>query len=111
MILKKRKKFFKLKILIIFFTMYLPGCSYKPVIDTAGRSGTFNKSRSENLTNDMIICKELAKNNTNDFIEGYKVAHNWWLRPQTLWLMPKLEYREKKIIKNCLTNRGHSVID
>lgn len=91
--------------------MSLAGCAYNPVIDTAGRSGTFNQSTAQNVTNDIILCKKLAQDNTNSFVESYKVAHNWWLRPQTLWLMPKLEYKEKKLVKNCLTNRGHSVLD
>ena len=49
--------------------------------------------------------------NTNDLIESYKVVHNWYLRPSTLWLMPKAEYTNKKLVKNCLTNRGHSVLN
>lgn len=105
LIMKNFKK--GLIVTLIFFTQ----CTYKPVIDTAGRSGTFNDSNSENLTNDLIICKKLAKDNTNQVIEGYKIAHNWLIRPQTLWLIPKMNYKEKKLIKNCLTNRGHSVID
>ena len=100
----------KEKCLFIIFLIFTQ-CTYNPVVDTSGRSGTFNKSTAENLTNDLIICRELADNYSNNFIEGYKVAHNWWLRPQTLWLMPKLEYKKKKIIKKCLINRGHSVID
>lgn len=100
----------KLLFLILTPTI-LVGCAYNPVIDTAGRSGTFNQSTAQNVTNDIILCKELAKKHTNDFYEGYKTVHNWYLRPQTLWLMPKLEYKEKKLVKSCLTNRGHSVID
>jgi len=99
------------KTYLAILVMSLVGCSYNPVIDTAGRSGTFNKSTAQNVTNDIMLCKQLAKEHTNGVVEGYKVAHNWWLRPQTLWLMPKMEYKEKKLVKNCLTNRGHSVID
>lgn len=99
------------KITLVILVMSLAGCAYNPVIDTAGRSGTFNQSTAQNVTNDIILCKKLAQDNTNSVVESYKVAHNWWLRPQTLWLMPKLEYKEKKLVKNCLTNRGHSVLD
>ena len=42
----------------------LQACVYKPVVDTAGRSGTFDKSKSEELTNDLQHCKTLAKENT-----------------------------------------------
>lgn len=91
--------------------LLITSCAYNPVIDTGGRSGTFNQSKADKITDDVMMCKQLAKNHTNSAVEGYKVAHNWWLRPQTLWLMPKLEYKERKLVKNCLTNRGHSVLD
>ena len=99
------------KLMLVISVMSLAGCAYNPVIDTGGRSGTFNQSKADKITDDVMLCKQLAKKHSNDFIEGYKVAHNWWLRPQTLWLMPKLEYKERKLVKNCLTNRGHSVLD
>ena len=89
----------------------LQACAYKPIIDTAGRSGTFDNDRANQITNDIILCEELAKKNTNDLVESYKVVHNWYLRPSTLWLMPKAEYTNQKLIRNCLTNRGHSVIN
>jgi len=89
----------------------LSACAYKPIIDSNGRSGTFDKSKSENITNDKMLCKKLAKDNTNFFVESYKVVQNWYLRPSTLWLMPKAEYTNEKLIRNCLLNRGHSVIN
>jgi len=89
----------------------LSACAYKPIIDSNGRSGTFDKSKAENITNDTQHCKTLAKQNTNIFVESYKVVQNWYLRPSTLWLMPKAEYTNEKLIRNCLLNRGHSVIN
>ena len=89
----------------------LNACAYKPIIDTAGRSGTFDSDRANLITNDIILCEQLAEKHTNDLVESYKVVHNWYLRPSTLWLMPKAEYTNKKLIRNCLTNRGHSVIN
>src|SRR5210317_479929 len=91
--------------------LLLQNCAYKPIIDTAGRSGTFNNSTAENITSDIIICEELAKKNTNDLVESYKVVHNWYLRPSTLWLMPKAEYTNNKLVRNCLKGRGHNVIN
>ena len=35
------------------------------VVDTKGRSGTFDYSRSEDFTNDKILCEELVKDNVN----------------------------------------------
>ena len=54
----------------------LNACSYRPIIDSNGRSGTFNNSTAENITNDIILCQELAKENTNQLVESYKVVHN-----------------------------------
>ena len=90
----------------------LNACAYKPIIDTAGRSSaSFNESQAKEITNDIMICENLAKQHTNSLVESYKVVHNLYLRPSTLWLMPKAEYTNKKLVKNCLTNRGHSVLN
>ena len=100
---------------IILFTMLsltlLQACSYKPIIDTAGRSGTFNEDKAKEITNDIILCEQLAEKNTNQLVESYKVVHNWYLRPSTLWLMPKAEYNRENLVRNCLTKRGHSVLN
>ena len=40
-------------------------CGYKPIIDTAGRSGTFDQDRANLITDDTLHCKTLAKDNTN----------------------------------------------
>ena len=96
---------------LAIFVCLLQGCAYKPIIDTAGRSGTFDRDRANLITDDIIICEELAKKNTNDLVESYKVVHNWYLRPSTLWLMPKAEYTNNKLVRNCLKGRGHNVIN
>ena len=41
--------------------MLLQACSYKPIVDTAGRSGTFDKSQAVELTNDLQHCESIAK--------------------------------------------------
>ena len=98
------------RLILIAASLLLANCAYNPKIDTAGRSGTFDKSKAEQLTNDLVICKKLVDSNVNYFVEGYAVVHNWFIRPQTLWLAPKMEYKEKKYMDNCLHGRGHSVI-
>ena len=102
----------KLKMLItvgIFCTL-LTACTYKPVIDTKGRSGTYDISRSDEITTDLQICKSLAKENTNTIIESSKYVWNYYFRAYTLWLSPKAEYDYNKIYKNCMANRGHSIL-
>ena len=96
---------------LAIYCFLLSARAYKPIIDTAGRSGTFDNDRANLISDDIVICEQLAKKNTNHLIESYKVVHNWYIRPQTLWLMPKAEYTNKKLVKNCLLNRGHSVIN
>ena len=66
---------------------------------------------SDIKNNKIMDGKTLAKEHTNAVIESYKVIHNWYIRPQTLWLMPKLEYTERKLIRNCLEKRGHAVLN
>jgi len=95
---------------VIILCLALTNCAYNPKVDTVGRSGTFDKSRAEQLTNDLVICRDLTDQNVNYFVEGYAYVHNFVIRPQTLWLIPKMEYKEKKIMNNCLTGRGHSVL-
>ena len=34
-------------ILLTILAMFLAGCAYNPVVDTAGRSGTFNEDKAK----------------------------------------------------------------
>jgi hypothetical protein len=88
----------------------ITSCSYNPVIDTAGRSGTFDKSNATQITNDLQHCKTLAKENTNEVLEGFKVVHNWYIRPSLLFLPDKAEYNYKPMVNKCMTLRGHAVL-
>jgi hypothetical protein len=46
----------------------LNACStYSPLVDTMGRSGTFDESRAEHFSNDKVICEQIATNNTTFF--------------------------------------------
>jgi hypothetical protein len=78
----------------------LSACAYKPVIDTAGRSGTFNNDQAKEITNDMQHCKTLAKDNTS-FVGNIV----YWS------LSPTMDTKKESLIRKCLTNRGHSVLN
>jgi hypothetical protein len=91
--------------------LFVQACAYRPVIDTAGRSGTFDINKSDQITNDLQHCKFLAKDNTSSFVEAGKYVYNYYFRAGTLYLSPKAEYSYPKIYKNCLINRGHSVVN
>ena len=78
----------------------LNACAYKPIIDTAGKSGTFNTDQAKEITNDLQHCKTLAKNNTN-FISNI-----------TYWsLSPTMDTKYESIMRKCVENRGHSVLN
>ena len=54
--------------LILFITslLFLASCTtYKPIVDTAGRSGTYNEDKAKEITNDLQHCKQIARENTN----------------------------------------------
>ena len=90
--------------------LMITSCSYNPVIDTAGKSGSFDESRADQITNDLQHCKTLAKENTNNVLEGFKVVHNWYIRPSLLFLPDKAEYDYKRMVNKCMTLRGHAVL-
>jgi hypothetical protein len=62
------------------------------------------------MTDDLLSCKEIAKQNTNDVLEGFKVVHNWYVRPSLLFLPDKMEYNYKPMVDKCMTLRGHAVL-
>ena len=78
----------------------LSACAYKPVIDTAGRSGTFNNDQAKEITNDIQHCKTLAKDNTS-FVGNIL----YWS------LSPTMDTKKESLTRKCLTNRGHSVLN
>ena len=100
----------KILLLAVFATL-LQACAYKPVIDTKGRSGTFDNSRADEITDDLITCKTLAKDNTNMFVESGKYVWNYYFRSATLWLSPKAEYDYPMLYRNCLKGRNHNVLN
>ena len=78
----------------------LQGCAYKPIIDTAGRSGTFNTDQAKEITNDLQHCKTLAKENTT-FVGNIL----FWS------VSPTMDTKYESITRKCLTKRGHSVLN
>ena len=78
----------------------LNACAYKPIIDTAGRSGTFDSDQAKEITNDEMHCEKLAKDNTN-FISNI-----------TFWaLNQNMDTKYESIMRKCLTLRGHAILN
>ncbi len=85
---------------LILLMFLLTNCTYNPVIDTAGRSGTFNKDKASEITNDLQHCKMVADSNSS-FIGSII----FWVES------PTAETQHESIYKKCLVNRGHSVLN
>jgi len=78
----------------------LQACAYKPVVDTAGRSGTFDKSQAVELTNDLQHCETIAKKNSN-FVSNIL----YWS------VSPTMDTKYEALTRKCLINRGHSILN
>ena len=100
----------KILLLAVFATL-LQACVPKVVIDTKGRSGTFDYSRAENLTNDKIICQQLVKDNVNLVFDYTRFAFTKYVEIGTIGLIKSDELQSKKIYRNCLKGRNHNVIN
>jgi|TARA_Y100000296_G_scaffold60494_1_gene70123 hypothetical protein len=100
-----------MRYMLITIMVLLNACAYNPIVDTAGRSGTFNKSKAVEMTNDIQHCKTLAKEHSSPFTEAYKRFYNYYLRAGTFYLADKMEYDYPNITRKCLSNRGHSVLN
>ena len=87
-------------LLIMLSLSLLQACSYRPIIDTAGKSGTFNTDQAKEITNDMQHCKTLAKENTT-----FVVNILYWT------FSPTMDTKKESLTRKCLTNRGHSVLN
>jgi hypothetical protein len=90
----------KKTILTLVSCTLLSACAYKPLIDTSGRSGTFNTDQAREITNDLQHCKTLAKENTT-FVGNIL----YWS------VSPTMDTKYESITRKCLTKRGHSVLN
>jgi len=87
-------------LLLAILVAFLNGCAYNPIIDTAGKSGTFNTNQAKEITNDIQHCKTIADNNT-DFISNI-----------IFWIgSVDADTEHQSIYRKCLVNRGHSVLN
>ena len=101
------KRYFLLALLVCF----LQACVPKMVVDTKGRSGTFEYSRAEDLTNDQILCEELVKENVNLVFDYTRFAFAKYVELGTVGIIKADELKSKKINRECLKGRGHSILN
>ena len=100
------------KLILLSLILSLTSCyTYKPVVDSSGRSGTFPQSQAELITNDTILCTKFAENtlsNSQEF-QGWLIDNIF--RPASLGVVSKADDTRKNYIRKCMTNRGHSVLN
>ncbi len=90
----------KIFLIVMFFSLLTSCASYKPIVDTGGRSGTFDEDKAKEISNDLQHCKQIAKENTS-------ITSNI-----SFWLMsPKAQTQYEDIYRKCMINRGHSVLN
>ena len=89
------------KILLIAIAVtFLNACAkFDPIIDTKGKA-RFETSNASDISNDIILCEKLAKNNTT--LLG---NINFWI------LSPKAETQYTDIYRKCLLGRNHQVLN
>ena len=96
--------------LILILT--ISNCStYKPIIDTKGRAGTWNEARAVEITDDIQHCSMLADQHLSNSTEFQAWIIDNILRPASLGVVSKAEDTKKNYIKNCLKGRNHNVIN
>ena len=89
------------KILLIAIAVtFLNACAkFEPIIDTKGKA-RFETSNASDISNDIILCEKLAKNNTT-LLSNI----NFWI------LSPKAETQYTDIYRKCLMGRNHNVLN
>jgi hypothetical protein len=85
---------------LLLILISLSNCAYRPLVDTAGRSGTFDEAKAVELTNDLQHCKTIGKENTN-FVSNIL----YWS------VSPTMDTKYEALVRKCLNNRGHSILN
>ena len=86
----------------------LSACAYNPIVDHRGLNG---KDVAYRYNDDLETCRAIALKNSNFLDKTNAVVFNYYIRPSLLWLPDEKKDLEKTLIKTCLTNRGHSVLN
>ena len=98
------------KKIILFIALTLSACSsYTPLLDSRGKSSANIKGDFDRQHDDLSTCRMIAKDNTNEFINGSKVVYNK-MRWRILWLSPKL-HTKNDIVDKCMKGRGYSILN
>ena len=99
-------------LLSLILILTISNCStYTPIVDSVGRSGTFNEIKADRITDDIILCTSLADKHITTSMEIQNFIILNILRPASLGVVSVPEDTKKNYIRKCLHNRGHSLIN
>lgn len=100
------------KLILLSLIISLTSCgTYKPIIDSKGRAGTWNEARAVEMTDDIQHCTILADQHITTSMEIQNFIILNILRPASLGVVSVPEDTKKNYIKNCLKGRNHNVIN
>ena len=100
------------KIISLILILSLTSCyTYKPIIDSKGRAGTWNEARAVEITDDIQHCTMLADQHLSNSTEFQAWIISNILRPMSLGVVQVAEDTKKNYIKKCLAGRNHNVIN
>ncbi len=100
------------KLILLSLVLSLTSCAtYTPIVDSVGRSGTFNEIKADRITDDIILCTSLADKHITTSMEIQNFVILNILRPASLGVVSVPEDTKKNYIKNCLKGRNHNVIN
>ena len=89
------------------------GTGYRPVTDPGGTKPAADRTAAQvaiRYNEDRLVCKQLAHENARISDIG-RVWYNWFIRPASLYLLDEKEIQFQRVLKDCMVNRGHSVLD
>lgn len=99
-------------IITLLSILLLSKCtSYKPLIDTKGRSGAYGVDRAAEITDDIQHCSALANQEIDGVTDSIVWGYNNIFRGFFFWLPPEEKRTRENYTKNCLKGRGHNVIN
>ncbi len=100
------------KLILLSLILSLTSCAtYTPIVDSVGRSGTFNEIKADRITDDIILCTSLADKHITTSMEIQNFVILNILRPASLGVVSVPEDTKKNYIRKCLHNRGDSLIN
>ena len=99
-------------LLSLILILTISNCTtYTPIVDSVGRSGTFNEIKADRITDDIILCTSLADKHITTSMEIQNFIILNILRPASLGVVSVPEDTKRNYIKNCLKGRNHNVIN